>query len=432
MTDSDHPVVRYVDLPRTEHIGEEFTDEEKAILQTVNRRVAAGNSIHEVIDFLFESTRSICSCDRLGTAFVEENGVRVTAHDVVAAYEPVLLKKPYSEDLKGSSLRQVIERGTPRIINDLEQYLRENPNSISTRLIVKEGIRSSMTCPLTVDGRQAGLLFRSARQPNAYRDRDVRMHQAIAERLSQAVEKAHRIEQLESANKSYSEMLGFVSHELKSPVASIVTNAKVMLDGYVGDLTPKQREMIEPMVRKGEYLLGLIREYLDLARVEGHQVRFQPSIVNDFQQIVLEPAIEIVLPQIKQKRMALVRDIPDGPLEVTGDPNLLKIVLVNLLDNAAKYGRDEGEIRIQFQRESDAVRISIWNEGLGFSMSERAKLFRKFSRIQRPDLMQQKGTGVGLYSCWKIIQLHGGRITADSEEGHWAEFSFWIPQPLPV
>ncbi|MEW6356470.1 MAG: GAF domain-containing sensor histidine kinase [Planctomycetota bacterium] len=426
------PVLRYVNLPRDERPDQGVSPEERAILDKVNQKVAAAESLEQVVDFVFETTRPLCPCDRIGLAFVEEDGRRVTAHYAVADYEPILLRKPYSEDLNGSSLKEVIERGALRIINNLETYLKEHPKSVSTKLILKEGVRSSMTCPLSVDGRNVGLLFRSSRQPNAYDDHDVLMHQAIAERLSQAVEKARRIEQLQNALNDYFEMLGFVSHELKSPVASMVTNARVLLDGYVGELTEKQRARIEPMVRKGEYLLGLVREYLDLARMEGGNLEPKFTTVDDFVNDVVEPSIEIVLPQIEEKKMRLTRNLPDGPIRVECDPNLLKIVVVNLIGNAAKYGNDGGEIRVAVERNDMELNVAVWNEGPGFPPSARAKLFRKFSRIETPELMKRKGTGVGLYTSWRIIQLHGGRMAAESEEGSWAEFSFRIPQPITL
>ena len=138
---------------------------------------------------------------------------------------------------------------------------------------MREGVRSSLTCPLIVEGRVVGFIFRSSRTPYTYGPQHIELQMAITERLSQAVEKAWRIEQLEEANYAYTQMLGFVSHELKSPVASMVTDAQILAQGYLGDLTPEQRAKVVSMARKGQYLLSLVREYLDLARVEGGELR---------------------------------------------------------------------------------------------------------------------------------------------------------------
>jgi signal transduction histidine kinase len=111
----------------------------------------------------------------------------------------------------------------------------------------------------------------------------------------------------------------------------------------------------------------------------------------------------------------------------------MRIVLVNLLDNAVKYGRDDGEVRVTFEIvasrhvKPEALRISVWNEGPGFPPSQRNRLFRRFSRLDTPALKGTKGTGVGLYNTWRIVQLHRGRITAESKLGEWARFCVEIP-----
>jgi len=110
----------------------------------------------------------------------------------------------------------------------------------------------------------------------------------------------------------------------------------------------------------------------------------------------------------------------------------LLIAVVNLLGNAVKYGEQDGEIRVRIEAPADRVRVSVWNRGPGFPREERSKLFRKFSRLQTPELLKRKGTGVGLYTTWRVLQLHGGRVWARSELGQWAEFTFEIPQPLLV
>jgi signal transduction histidine kinase len=423
MADGDTSTLHFMDMPAPG----ELSDQERTVLDTVNQKVAAAESLKDLVRFLFEATRDICPCDRIGVAFVEEDGRLLRSYCSVADYEPLMIDTGYSEVLEKSSLSRVIESGTVRIIDDLEQYYAQHPNSVSTRLILREGVRSNMTCPLKVDGRNVGVLFRSSRQPNAYSGRQVRMHLSIAERLGQAVEKAYRIEQLRAANLAYSEMLGFVSHELKSPVASLVTDAALMAEGYLGPLTDEQNKKIRRMIAKGKYLLGLVREYLDLARIEGGELKPNIRTADSFLADVVDAAVEIVLPQIEDRNITLVRIAPDDELSVDCDPSLIRIVVVNLLSNAAKYGRDGGRIRLSVAPEDATVRVTVWNEGPGFPESAQAVLFRKFSRVRKPELMKQKGTGVGLYTSLRIIQLHGGRIWATSEEGHWAQFAFHIP-----
>jgi len=338
----------------------------------------------------------------------------------------VLLDTGYTEDLRGGSLSIVFQKGAPRIINDLRKYLEAHPRSTSTALLVREGVRSSLTCPLRVEDRLVGVMFRSSRRPGSYSEREVRLHMAVAERLSQAVEKAYRIGQLEAANQAYLEMLGFVSHELKSPLAAIVMDAQVLTGGYLGVLDPPQRERIERMAFRAEALLALIGDYLDLARIEGREL--EPAFQDvDFIAQVVQPSLEAVKGQAEAKSVTIVTKVPENPLYVKCDPALMGIVMANLLDNAVKYGDEQGEIRLAVEPFKGVVRVSVWNTGPGFPREMRSRLFRKFSRLPVPELQKRKGSGVGLYTAWRIIQEHKGKLRANSEQGKWAEFAFEIP-----
>ncbi|MBK9796664.1 MAG: GAF domain-containing sensor histidine kinase [Holophagaceae bacterium] len=415
-------------LPARPEEPEPFPPEEQAILDHVNQKIAAALSLDRLMDFLFDAIRNLCPCDRLGLAFLEDEGRRVAAHWTRALYEPVHLKQGYSEDLSQSSLQRVLDSGSPRLIHDLAMYLQEHPRSAATALLVKEGVRSSMTCALTVEGRSVGLVFLSSRNPHSYTAHHVRLWQALAERLSQAVEKAWRIEQLQASNQAFSEMLGFVSHELKNPVASMITDARVLAMGYLGPLDPRQVAKLDNLMRKGEYLLDLVRDYLDLARMEGGELIPSPRRM-DLVAEVLEPALELVLPMFEENQQHLERDYPSGSMEVEADPALLRIVVTNLLGNAAKYGRPGGLIRLKARQDAEGFLVSSFNEGPGWAPEERTRLFRRFSRLQAPELRAKKGTGLGLYTAWRIVRLHGGRLEADSEQGRWAEFTLVIPQP---
>jgi len=430
MSTPENPTVRFVEVQEAEARWEDLAPQERTILEAVNQKVAAAQTLDDVLNFVFETTKDICPCDRLSAAFLEEDGKRVVSRWTRALYEPVLLRDGFHQDIEGSSLQQVFDSGQARIINDLEQYVREHPGSASSKLILREGIRSSMTCPLVVEGRKVGFLFRSSRKPNAYNDHLVRIHYAMAERLSQAVEKTRRIEQLAAANRAYMEVLGFVTHELNSPLASLVMDGRVLLGGYLGSIEPRHQEKIQNMIRKAEYLLSLIAEYLNLAQIEQGELRARIRQGVRFAEEVSRPIISILLPQFEARNIAFSTEIPEDMPGVDCDPSQMRVVLTNLLSNAVKYANRGGKTHLQARKTGDALEVSVWNEGPGFDEADRPLLFRKFSRLRAPELLREKGTGVGLYNVWRIVQQHGGRIWAESERGKWARFSLRIPQPL--
>jgi len=412
-------------------IAEDFAEDELGIINEINRRVAAANNIVELVDFVFSRLPACMPCERIGIAFVEEQGWRLVSHYHVASFAPLFLIKDFAQDLRGSSLETVIRKQQPRILNDLEAYLAEHPDSVSTKLIVREGVHSSLTCPLLVEGRPIGAIFFSSRQKNAYEARHVRLTLAIAERLSQAAEKAYRIEQLENANRAYMEMLGFVAHELKNPVSSMMTNAQLLADGYLGEVVAEQREKLERIVRQGEHLLDLIGDYLSLARIESADNTDNFALIEDFAGQLIAPALELLAEQVAERRMRIETAYPEKCRSIYGDMALLRIVVSNLVSNGIKYGNEGGLLRICLTQEEKHTEFSVWNEGPGFPPEKQSQLFRRFSRLNTPELMSRKGTGIGLYTCWKVAQLHAGSIRAESKHGQWARFIFRIPNFPP-
>jgi signal transduction histidine kinase len=424
--------LRYLDPFHGRTARRRISEDERATLRMINQKVAAKQSLNDLADFLFEHTRTLIPCDRIGLAFVDEGVRPVVAHYARAEYQPLLLTKGYVADLGGGSLEHVIRSGEPRIIDDLEQHARERPSSHASGLLVREGVRSSLTCPLVVEGRVVGFLFRDSRRPHAFDAHHVQLEMAISERLSQAVEKAWRIEQLETANHAYLEMLAFVSHEIKNPIASLVTDTRLLADGYLGPLEPQQVDKMERVIAKGQYLLDLVQDYLDLARIDGGGLELASRKGVDVVEEIIAPSIELVHSLIDRSDMHLQLDLPPGTVTAECDPALIRIVLVNLIGNATKYGHSGGEIRLRVVRDADRLEVSVWNEGPGFMPEDRGRLFQRFSRLRSSHGDAKRGTGVGLYSSWRIIQLHNGRIRARSEPGAWAEFAFELAQPLDL
>lgn len=416
---SQRDIVSYIQGRTKEVI---LTPEEIHVLDAINQKIASGQSLIEILEFFFKETQHIMPCDRIGIAF-SDDGKRLTLYHVIASYSPLYLDKGYTADLKGSSLEEIFTNKTPRIINDLEEYYKTNPSSESTRLLLKEGVMSSMTCPLYVEGRIVGVLFRSSRKKHMYGPREIALHQAIAERLSQAVEKAYRIEQLSSAINAYMEMLSFVTHELKSPLASIMTLGTTLKQGYFGEVPLHCKNTIDRILAQAEYLLTIVNEYLNLARLETGSLPIRKSTVTIATDII-EPALAIVQPQADAKHITIERHYEDVKLQC--DPEAMKIVMHNLLSNAIKYNYENGLIRITVTRQ-DVCKIVVYNTGPGFPEEQKHKLFKRFSRIETDELLSRKGSGIGLFVSWNIVYLHGGRIYAHSVPGQFAEFTVELP-----
>ena len=147
--------------------------------------------------------------------------------------------------------------------------------------------------------------------------------------------------------------------------------------------------------------------------------------------MVALPAIQLVEDQAREKNIEIHRDFPQGAINGSFDPDLMKIVAVNFLSNAVKYSDPGGRVDVAVSLRGENIRFSVKNTGPGFSEEQKGALFRRFSRIKSTELMKRKGSGVGLYTSARIVREHGGRVGADSQPGEWALFWFEIPKNRP-
>ena len=192
-------------------LEQRFTEADALI--RLGERINAGLLLEEVLNQIFDAFRSIVPYDRIGCSMLEDDGRIVRSVWARSPGPPPKLGVGYSAPLAGSSLARIIETGRPRIINDLEQYLREHPGSASTRLIVSDGVRSSLTCPLVALGKPVGFVFFSSHVANAYSSRHVELLMRVAGQISLVIEKSRLFtellrtkEQLEAANHSLSQL----------------------------------------------------------------------------------------------------------------------------------------------------------------------------------------------------------------------------------
>jgi signal transduction histidine kinase len=234
-----------------------------------------------------------------------------------------------------------------------------------------------------------------------------------------------RVDELQTASHRTLDLLGFVTHELKSPLASAVMSLYMVKDGYLGPIDPAQARALEAAGQSLEYLQDMIRNYLDLSRLEKGELRANRTYFPLHARVV-QPVLAEMQQPLARRQMAVEVRIPAGKV-VYADANLLRIVYENLLSNACKYGREGGRILLEVEEGAGEVTLSVQNDGPGIAPEQAPLLFEKFSRLHHEEHAATQGTGLGLYICKEIVQKHGGRIGVQSEMGHWVRFRFNLP-----
>jgi signal transduction histidine kinase len=232
-------------------------------------------------------------------------------------------------------------------------------------------------------------------------------------------------DKLEQSNRNYMQTLGFVTHELKAPLAAIQMLIGTMVDGYLGKVSPQVSDFFIRIQRNCEELQDMVRDYLDLSRLERGELVANKSPI-DLPKNVVEMAVDQTALFFRSRNITVSVSCPKD-LSVVADPSLLRIALNNLLTNAAKYGREGGKASVTVAVEGERVTLSVWNEGEGFPPEEAGHLFEKFFRVRNPSTHAKRGSGIGLFTVQNIAELHGGRAWAESEPGAWAAFHLRFP-----
>jgi signal transduction histidine kinase len=236
-------------------------------------------------------------------------------------------------------------------------------------------------------------------------------------------------ERIQKALDDYLEVLGFVAHELKSPLAGARMQVQVIDDGYAGEVAEAMRRPLAALRRALDYGLEVAQSFNQLSRAEGEGFQANLRAVPDLVSEVIQPAMADFEGAAAARGMRLVLEGEAAPLRA--DPDLLRVVMDNLIGNAVKYGREGSTVGIIVRRNPESLRVEVRNEGVGVAQNTMANLFKKFYRVHDPATKTAKGTGVGLYLVRRFMELHGGTVGVEGEYGSWIRFWFEVPDHTP-
>jgi len=394
-------------------------------LGQVTEQANAGLLLDEVLTHVYEAFRAVIPYDRIGFSLLEDDGGSVRARWARSESPSMKIVQGFAQPLAGSSLQRIIDTGEPRILNDLVGYLAEHPKSASTKLIVEEGMRSSLTCPLVVKGRPIGFMFFSSMQPGTYEHAHREVFMQIAGQLALIVEKSRLYQQLVELNELKDTFLGAAAHDLRSPLSAIQGFLDLMLMGVVGELTEQQTDLMGRMRRSSEGMLRLINDLLDVAAIESGKLRMD--------MVVMDPTACLEECVGSAKALAQAKDITvtlttEGSLpSVPMDPQRIEQVMTNLVTNAIKFSESRTTIRLHAAASSAGVVVSVADEGQGIPEDELPQLFKDFARTSVRPTAGESSTGLGLAIVKRIVEAHGGEVGVESREGEGATFSFTLP-----
>jgi signal transduction histidine kinase len=251
----------------------------------------------------------------------------------------------------------------------------------------------------------------------------------IARELGRSVHSARLLEteqrlvsELRELDRYKGELITTISHELKTPLTTIIGHAELL-----GDL--HEHRSVEAIVRNAERLNRLVQNLLDYSRVQDRlaAVRVDIDLLD-----VCRSAVELVALIADTGEVTLELSDCTQPVMVSGDPDELSLVVNNLVNNAVKYTRRGGSVRVEVDCPDSWVRLRVIDSGMGISEADQVHLFSAFHRSSNPEALSIPGTGLGLAISRRIVETHGGRITVDSVLGRGSTFTLSLPRVLPA
>ena len=222
------------------------------------------------------------------------------------------------------------------------------------------------------------------------------------------------------------EFLALTTHDLRSPLTVISGVINFFTSGRLGDMTPEQKNMVAMMERNTQSLIELVNDLLDASKLESGTMRLDLASI-DLGGLVRELR-EGMLPMAREKGITLEESVPEDLPPLRADRPKFRRVLVNLLSNALKFTPKGGSVEVGARAENGFVRVSVADTGVGIAPEDMERLFDKYEQARSRATRSEKGTGLGLYITRQLVELHGGQIKVDSQEGKGSTFSFTIPK----
>ena len=298
-------------------------------------------------------------------------------------------------------------------------------------VLARIGYRSLLAVPLLREERIVGGLVVWRREAGNFSNEVINLIQTFAAQSVLAIQNARLFreieekgQQLEVANRHKSDFLANVSHDLRTPLNSIIGFTRIVLRRTGDQIPDLQKENLQKVLISSEHLLKLINGLLDLAKIEAGKmdVIAEPVRVED----IVSMATATVEPLLKDSRVHFVKDIPPDLPALNTDRDKLKQILLNLLSNAAKF-TEKGEIKVTAWQENGNVKLIVSDTGIGMKKEALDHIFEEFSQAEKTTASRYGGTGLGLAIVKKFTNLMGGDIGVESEVGKGSKFTITIP-----
>lgn len=401
------------------------------LLYEISKPVIEAAGVSNVLSSIVESTSKGTGAKGCSLLTLSPDG-KTLEHMVSYGLSADYLSK--GEIVVDDAIREMLAGQPVNIVN-----VADDPRIQYSEQALKEGISSLLSIPVRgTSGNIIGLLRLYMSKVTKFKRGETDFLVSIADLGGIVLEKAEaydrlktdvddaksEIEKLEDDREMFLQFLNMVAHDLKAPVGAVESYLKVMLRGSPGPLTEKQERWLERSIVRLDSMLELISDLLDVSRLETGQVA--PEMEMTSLRGVLENCVETARGLADPRGVRIIADIDGDFPAVYASGRRLAQVINNLVSNAVRYTPEDGTIEMRAGLEGDHMLVVVEDSGSGIKAEAMPKIFDDFFRGDH----ETEGTGLGLSICKRVVELHGGRIWAESPvpgSTDGTRFSFTIP-----
>ncbi len=389
-------------------------------LHTITQSIVASRKLDEVLSLLCTELSRVLEVQGVSIKLLSEDGA--TLRYTAAHGLPSTVTPGREIDVARSPLNLRIMQNEPfaagRVTQDELLQLGEEFRA--------HHVQSVLFVPMRRGDHIVGILGAYAREPERFRRDDVDFMRVAAELAALALDNAAAYEAVETVSREREQFLYRVAHNLRAPLAAMVSMITVIRDGYVGELSANQREYLSRVERRAEALGQLVNELLTLASSQG--ARRKPARERVDLTAVAAKVGRTFRERAAERGLQFVTHTPPDPATVAGDAALLEQMCENLVSNAIKYTPSGGLVTLAVEPAGQGqVRLMVSDTGIGISEEDRGKLFTEFFRADNARQLEVAGTGLGLVIVREIATQHGGQVAVESAERRGTTFTVTLP-----
>jgi signal transduction histidine kinase len=291
----------------------------------------------------------------------------------------------------------------------------------------RTGIRSVLAVPLRARGRLLGVVALCWHEVDRCLDEaTINTAEVMANQVAAALDTAALVDELSRANRLKDQFLATLSHELRNPLNVILGSSEVLAHDPEAQRIPAVRQAADAIRRNAVVQAQLVSDLLDLSRLQTGKLAInrQPVALS----ALIGDGIETVRADAAAKRIALRVERPEEPLLAEADPVRVQQIAWNLVSNAVKFTPEGGTVGVRLEREGDCARLTVEDTGQGMDPEFLPDVFEMFRQADASMNPRHGGMGIGLALVRQLVDLHGGRVRAESEgAGHGSRFTVWLP-----